>query len=186
MTRTSVSISLLFILIVLIYLPDWLQKEPVIPAQQSEEAWEPNYKAQKMRSTLYNDEGEINHQVYAITMEHYQLLGFTSFTQPQYTIYVKNQDQPWHVVAAEGTLYEDNRIQLETDVEIRSQNKNGFVQTIKTDFLEINLQDKTLLSDQPVVITGQNFLINSNGLQGSLITLQFELTDHVQTQFAPH
>lgn len=186
MNRLTVSISLLFLLVLLIYLPTWITPEKEVTRQDQEEAWVPNYQARNMRSTLYDEDGEINHEVYAQKMEHYQLLGFTLFKQPQYTIYVKNQAQPWHVVAAEGTLYEDNRILLETDVVIRSQTEEGFVRTIKSNFLEINLNDQTLTSDQPVLITGQNFLINSNGFEGNLTTLQFEFKDHVQTQFASH
>lgn len=184
MNRISISISILFILVLLIYLPTWMTPEPNQTPEGQEEAWIPNYQARNMRSTLYDEDGEVNHEVYAQKMEHYQLLGFTLFRQPQYTIYVKNQTQPWHVVATEGTLYEDNRIQLETDVVIRSQTEEGFVRTIKSNFLEINLNDQTMTSDQPVEIAGQNFLINSNGFEGNLATLQFEFKEHVQTQFA--
>ncbi len=185
MNRISISIGVLFLLVLAIYVPSWFSTDEILPIQQQEEAWQPNYQAKNMRSTLYNEQGEVNHQVYATQMEHYQLLGFTVFQQPQYTIYVSSQDQPWHVYAAEGTLYEDNRIQLETDVEIRSLNDQGFVQTIRTHFLEINLVDKTMMSDQFVEITGQDFVINSNGFTANLVTRQYELKDHVQTLYAP-
>lgn len=184
MNRLTISIALLFILVIMIYLPTWITPPKEQTSSNSEETWVPNYQARNMRSTLYDEFGNVNHEVYALKMEHYQLLGFTLFQQPQYTIYVKNQPEPWHVVAAEGTLYEDNRIQLETDVIIRSQTEEGFVRTIKSNFLEINLTDQTVTSDQPVEITGQNFLINSNGFEGNLESLQFEFKDHVQTQFA--
>lgn len=185
MNRISISISVLFMLVLAIYIPSWFATDEIVPIAEKEEAWQPNYQAKNMRSTLYNESGEVNHQVYASKMEHYQLLGFTVFQQPQYTIYVSNQEQPWQVFAAEGTLYEDNRIQLETDVEIRTLNEAGFVQTIRTHFLEINLVEKTMMSDQLVEITGQDFVINSNGFTANLVTQQYELKDHVQTLYAP-
>lgn len=186
MNRITLSIGVLFILVLATYLPNWMSDEQPIPLNEQEQAWQPNYQARNMRSTLYDESGNINHQVYAQKMEHYQLLGFTLFQQPQYTIYVSTQEKPWQVIATEGTLYEDNRIQLETDVEIRSLNQDGHVQTIKTSFIEINLTDKTMMSDQPVEIIGEDYVINSNGFKANLITEKYELIDHVQTRYAPH
>ncbi|WJG08864.1 LPS export ABC transporter periplasmic protein LptC [Aliiglaciecola sp. LCG003] len=185
MSRITISIGLLFLLVLLIYVPSWMSADPQNTNETNEESWRPNYQARNMRSTLYNEFGEINHQVFALKMEHYQLLGFTLFSQPRYTIYVADQQNPWHVEATEGTLYDDNRIQLETDVEIRSLDESGFIQTIKTQFLEINLGDKTMMSDQPVQINGKNFVVMSNGFSANLATQEYELKDHVQTQYAP-
>ena len=137
-----------------------------------------------MLSTLYDEEGKINHQVFADKMEHFESLGFTLFKQPKYTIFV-NAQKPWIVQAAEGTLYEDNRIQFENDVEITRVDEQGFLQTIRTNFIEVDLTDKTLFSDQAVEITGQNYVINSNGMTASLETLKYELNDHVQTVYQP-
>jgi lipopolysaccharide export system protein LptC len=184
--RLTISITLLFVLVSAIYLPGLLETEKQVPISEQEEAWQPNYQAKGMLSTLYDANGKISHQVYADKMEHYQLLGFTLFQQPKYTIFVENQREPWQVTALEGTLYEDNRIQLETDVIILSQDEQGIVQTINTEFLEINLSSKTLSSDQPVSITGSDYVINSNGLSANLETRQYELIDHVQTIYAPN
>ncbi|GAB5381519.1 MAG: LPS export ABC transporter periplasmic protein LptC [Aliiglaciecola sp.] len=185
MNRITISIGALFLLVLLVYLPGWMTTTPELKEQDADQLWRPNYQARNMRSTLYDENGEINHQVFALKMEHYQLLGFTVFSQPRYTIYVSNDDNPWHVEATEGTLYENNRIQLETDVEIRSLDESGFVQTIRTQFLEINLVDKTMVSDQPVEINGKDFVVMSNGFTANLTTQIYELKDHVQTQYAP-
>ena len=185
MNRITVSIGILFVLILLIYLPDWVDTSTETTVQGNNDVYQPNYQARNLRSTLYDQNGKINHQVFATKMEHYQLLGFTQFSQPQYTIYVSNQDSPWHVAAKEGTLYKNNKIQLENDVEIRSMDENGFIQTIKTQFLEVNLIDKTMMSDQPVEINGRDFVVNSNGFTADLNSQTYELTEHVQTLYAP-
>jgi len=184
MNRITISIALLFILVLAVNLPSWMADENVAPKAQTEAAWLPNYQATTMLSTLYDEEGKINHQVFARKMEHFELLGFTLFKQPQYTIFLKAQ-QPWMVRAGEGTLYEDNRIQFENDVEITRVDEEGFVQTIRTHFIEVDLSEKTLFSDQAVEITGQNYVINSNGLTANLETLKYELIDHVQTVYQP-
>jgi lipopolysaccharide export system protein LptC len=184
MNRLTFSIGLLFILVMLVSIPAWMENEKVVSKKETEDAWLPNYQATTMSSTLYGKDGKINHQVFASKMEHYELLGFTIFKQPQYTIFI-NAQQTWKVKASEGTLYEDNRIQFETDVEITSLNDQGFMQTIRTEFIEVNLTEKTMNSDQTVEIIGQNYVIKSNGLSADLKTQKYELTDHVQTIFQP-
>ena len=183
MNRVSLSITFLFFLILLLNLPIWKEEEKTTELSQDPTNWEPNYMANQMLSTLYNDKGMVTHKVFAIKMEHFDELGFTLFEKPKYTIYTERTEQPWQVVAQEGTLYEDNRIQLEKDVQIISMGDTEFVQEIKTSFIEINLDDKTMTSDQPVTITGPDYVIHSNGFVANMLTRKFELLDHVQTVF---
>ena len=157
MNRLSLSILFLFLLIVLLNLPIWVDTNVKPEIDNDEVSWQANYEANQMLSTLYNEQGLITHKVFANKMEHFEDLGFTIFTQPQYTIFTEETESPWEVDAKEGTLYEDNRIQLEEDVHIKTLNEAGFVQQIETSFIEINLTDKTMMSDQPVVITGEHY-----------------------------
>ena len=184
MNRVSVCISLLFLLALGLSLPNWLAEEVIKPKIQTEEAWVPNYQARKMRSTVYNKDGNINHQVFAEKMEHFDLLGFTLFKQPQYVLYTQT-GSPWKINAIEATLYDDQRLQFENDVEIFNENAKGQVQKITTDFVEINLDSKLMTTDQPVLITGENITINSNGIKANLESQQYEFIDHVKTIYQP-
>jgi lipopolysaccharide export system protein LptC len=184
MNRVTLCTVVLFVLALALSLPGWLSKEEVKVDTQTEEAWVPNYQASKMRSTLYDKLGQINHQVFAQKMENFDLLGFTLFEQPSYLLFAQSL-HPWRVDAHEGTLYEDQRIQFETNVEITSLNERGYIQVIRTNFVEVNLADKTMYSDQPVEIVGPNYVINSNGFTASLETQRYELLDHVKTVYQP-
>jgi lipopolysaccharide export system protein LptC len=184
MNRVTLCIGVLFILALALSLPSWLSEEEVKVDSQTEEAWIPNYQANKMRSTLYDKLGQIKHQVFAQKMESFDLLGFTLFKQPSYVLFAQSL-HPWKVDAQEGTLYEDQRIQFETNVEISSLDEQGYIQVIRTNFVEVNLADKTMYSDQPVEIVGPNYVINSNGFTASLETQRYELLDHVKTVYQP-
>jgi lipopolysaccharide export system protein LptC len=184
MNRVTLCIIVLFILALALSLPSWLAKEDINQGSQTEEAWVPNYQATKMRSTLYDKLGQINHQVFAQKMENFDLLGFTLFKQPNYLLFAQSL-HPWKVDAQEGTLYEDQRIQFETNVEITSLDEQGYIQVIRTNFVEVNLADKTMYSDQAVEIVGPNYVINSNGFTASLETQRYELLDHVRTVYHP-
>lgn len=183
MNRTTLSILLLFVLILLLNAPLFEEKPDVRPQDSRPEAWNPNYQARNMQSTLYNKQGEVNHEVFATSMEHYDMLGFTLFENPEYTIYTDRSEQPWKVNAVEGTLYEDNRIELEQKVIIESLSEDDFVKRIETDFIEIDLDTKTMQSDQMTIISGADFIITSNGFHANLLTRKFELINHVQTVY---
>lgn len=185
MNRVGISISSLFVLALLVYLPSWLEEEQIAPIDDQEEAGRPTYQARNLRSSLFDKEGRLNHRIAAQSMEHYDLLGFTVFQLPEYTFYLEDGHPPWTVTAKEGTLYEDNRILLEKDVEIRNLNSGDFVQTIRTEFIEFDLTKKTMMSDQPVEIRGLDYVINSNGFRADMESKKYELLNHVQTIYAP-
>ena len=184
MNRVTLCIIVLFVLALALSLPGWLAKEELKVDSQTEEAWVPNYQANNMHSTLYNKLGQINHQVFAQKMENFDLLGFTLFKQPNYLLFAQSLN-PWKIDAQEGTLYEDQRIQFENDVEITSLDEQAYIRVIRTNFVEVDLAEKTMYSDQPVEIIGPNYVINSNGFTASLETQRYELLDHVKTVYQP-
>lgn len=185
MNRLSYSISALFILALATYIPTWLKEDDSPQQNTQEDAYKPTYQATNLRSALYDESGELSHRIFASKMEHFEQLGFVYFTQPQYTIYMEDDQRPWRVTAEEGTLYDDNRIQLERNVVITSLSDDEFVKTINTEFLQINLDTKVMTSDQAVTITGQDYQITSNGLNANLQTKHYELKQHVQTVYSP-
>jgi lipopolysaccharide export system protein LptC len=184
MNRATLCIAFLFLLVMALSLPQWLKEEQVLPQDQGEEAWLPNYQASQMRSTLYDKDGRIHHQVFAQKMENFDLLGFTLFKQPKYLLFAQ-AEYAWQVSAQEATLYEDQRLQFEIDVEITSLSEHGHVQLIRSNFIEVNLTDKTMFSDQAVEIIGPNYIVNSNGFTANLETQKYELLDHVKTVYQP-
>lgn len=183
--RLGVSISALFILAMLMYLPTWMEEEPAITGSQQSDALKPAYKAKNLTTTLYNQEGQLNHKVFATSMEHYDQLGFVLFQQPQYTLYTESNSSPWVVSAVEGTLYNNELIQLENNVVIENQTGDDFVKTITTQYIQINLDNKQMTSDQTVEILGSQYVIQSNGFNANLRTQEYELIDHVQTTYSP-
>ncbi len=182
MNRIGLSIALLFSAVFGLYLVILFNAEDQKQAVIDEQSIKPTYRAVNLNSKLYDDNGRLSHQVEAQSMEHFQPLGFMVFEYPLYTVYLE-ESAPWKVTAEEGTLYENNRIQLERNVKIVNMNNADYVQQISTDYIEINLNDKTLTSDSVVVISGDSFNVQSIGITGNLTTQQYKLTENVQTTF---
>ncbi|MDT0595992.1 LPS export ABC transporter periplasmic protein LptC [Glaciecola petra] len=184
MNRIGWSIALIFSAVLALYLPTLLEPEDALNENNRDGSLIPNYKAVNLNSKLYDKEGKLSHQMAAEQMEHYEELGFAVFTNPVYTLYL-DSGEPWQVTANEATLHDNNRIQLEKNVKIVNLRTEEYVREINTEYIEINLQNKTLMSDQIVEISGLDYSVVSVGLFGDLTTQQYELKDHVQTQFKP-
>ena len=183
--RLGLSISALFILALLMYVPTWMEEQPETQGSSQNDALKPAYKAKNLTTTLYNQDGELNHKVFAESMEHYDQLGFVLFQQPKYTLYTESATSPWVVTAREGTLYNNELIQLENSVIIENKTSDDFVKSLSTEYIQINLDTKQMTSDQPVEILGTQYLILSNGFNANLRTQEYELLDHVQTTYSP-
>ena len=183
--RLGLSISALFILALLMYVPTWMEEQPETQGSSQNDALKPAYKAKNLTTTLYNQDGELNHKVFAESMEHYDQLGFVLFQQPKYTLYTESATSPWVVTAQEGTLYNNELIQLEDSVVIENKTSDDFVKSLSTEYIQINLDTKQMTSDQPVEILGTQYLILSNGFNANLRTQEYELLDHVQTTYSP-
>ena len=186
MNRIQLSIGLVFFILLMLYINFISPKNETIISDDTPEAWDPNYQARNMKSVFYSETGGINHKVFANVMEHYDMLGFTMFEKPEYTIYTDETDSPWQINAKEGTLYGDERIELEQNVLIRSLNQQDFVQLITTSYVEIDLIKKTAKSDQPVEIRGVDYVISGNGFKVNLLTRKLELNNHVETIYQQH
>jgi lipopolysaccharide export system protein LptC len=119
-------------------------------------------------------------------MDHYDLLGFTLFDAPEYTIFTNDGAEPWKVTASVGTLYEDNRIQLETNVKVTSLNPDSFIKTLTTDYIEIDLNARTVNSSELVEIKGDAFITSGTGFNFNLITKEYDLDKHIETHYAPN
>lgn len=185
MNRLFISIALIFGAAFALYLPTWLADDEQVVVSDKDAALLPNYEAKNLRSKLYDENGNLTHQVSAEKMEHYDMLGFVNFTQPEYTIYLQKDGSRWQLNADEGTFYDDNRIELVSGVQIRNLQPEDYIQTISTNFIEIDLLTKTIASNEPLVISGANVIINGIGFEANLETQKYELKNHVQTEYLP-
>ncbi|AWL12960.1 hypothetical protein HMF8227_02508 [Saliniradius amylolyticus] len=183
MSRISLSIILLFLLVVLTASLGWFTDTGPRPKQTREDYLRPNYEASRMQTRLYDASGQLTHRIDAQKMEHYDALGFTLFQQPDYWLYDGQLTQPWHIQAEQATLHSDQRLQLDGQVDVTNAAEDSFVRRIETEFMQIDLKDKLMHSDQPVLISGESYQIKSNGMSGDIRDKAFELLDHVQTQY---
>ncbi|NMP30158.1 LPS export ABC transporter periplasmic protein LptC [Thalassotalea sp. M1531] len=141
----------------------------------------PDFIAEALKSDIYNDRGKLSHKIDAQRMEHYAELSFTHFEYPNYTLYPKDNTAPWKLAAAEGTLYNNNRVVLKNRVRLTATEENSLIQEIHCKYLELDLNTNIISSDQTIMIQGKDFTMYGSGLIIDLNTKQMTLTEHVQT-----
>jgi lipopolysaccharide export system protein LptC len=181
----GLSIGALFLAALLLYLPTWMDDSEEQKTTSGVDALVATYQAKNLTTKLYNRDGDLSHEVFAQSMQHFDLLGFILFEQPEYTLYPEGGDASWRLNAKEGTLYETEMLQLENAVRIQSMQTDQFVKTVETEFIEVKLNEHTMHSDQPVIISGDQYVITGNGFSADLKTKYYELQNHVQTVYAP-
>ncbi|NOU53071.1 LPS export ABC transporter periplasmic protein LptC [Pseudoalteromonas sp. JBTF-M23] len=146
---------------------------------QSDVIAKPDYIATQLEQTSYNEAGIRSYTVTADKMELYQELGFSHFTMPVFTLY--NGPQNWLISSKEATLYENNTLMLEGNVEAKNLTTGAMITLIKADNIRVEIDARLMQSERPVEITGPSLKITGKGLYADLNTDVIELINHTRT-----
>ena len=172
-------VLLSFLLITLLW---WLPtfNEPTSEQPNLEQDITPEFTAKLLHQEIYDENGNIEQEVFSQKMEHYSELALTHFKQPEFIIY--QDDKPhWRLSAKVGDL-QDNSLILDDDVVMLQIIDNALVNKITTEYIKINLKTNIVISDKPITIEGKSMFIQGQGLTANLNQGTIKLTDHVQTR----
>jgi lipopolysaccharide export system protein LptC len=176
-----VKIRYFFILIIAIAAMVWLMptQDDATDLDNVQQDFTPEFTAKDLRQSLYNEKGELFQEVVADEMEHYTELKLTYFKNPTFTIY-QNNNAHWNISASEGNI-QDNLLTLDTKVVMQQLGDSPFIQTISTEYLEIDLDSNTVMTDNDILIEGTKIRIIGKGLLVDLNEGNVSLTNHVET-----
>ncbi|WP_215398228.1 LPS export ABC transporter periplasmic protein LptC [Rheinheimera oceanensis] len=161
----------------------WFEPEDNPDALQTDQELLPDYVAENITRTLYNEEGYRADSVTALRLEHFELLGFTQFEQPVYTLFNEEFQPSWQASSKYAIWFPQDKIILEQQVIIESLLQNELVERIETDTLEMLFPDNRLQNNQPVYIHGKGFYIEGIGLQADLTERTLQLVQHQKTVY---
>ena len=182
MTRVGLFITLFFISGALYFWnPFWsiAEKEP----QPQATTLQPDFVADDLALKRYDEQGFLSSQVQAEHMEHFQEIGLTKFTAPNYLIYPKQGEVRWRVRADEGTFNHRNHVVLKKNVIIMAISPDELVKEIKTSYLELDLNTRMMTSDRPVTVFGKEFTISGIGLEADLNRHYVELKKDIRATY---
>lgn len=172
-------VLLSFLLITILW---WLPtlNEQTDKQTEQEQDIRPEFTAKLLHQEIYDENGNIEQEVFSQSMEHYSELALTHFKQPEFIIY-ENDKPYWRLSAQIGNLHEDSLI-LDENVVMLQIIDNALVNKITTEYIEINLKTNIVISDKPITIEGKSVFIEGQGLTANLNQGTIKLTDHVQTR----
>lgn len=139
----------------------------------------PEFTAKFLYQELFDSEGNLEQQVFSHKMEHYADLSLTHFKQPEFTIY-QGGEPVWKISAQIGNM-QDGLLLLDDSVSMLQISDNVLVNSITTEYLEINLNTNIVSTDNEITIQGKNTTIVGKGLTADLERKTLSLVDHVQT-----
>lgn len=179
MSRVSIAIILLFGTALILY---WqVQSKKDNQVVNADIGQRPDYIVEDLSGVEYNKLGLINSRVSAKQMEHFDATNMTYFTQPVYLIYPDNRQGKWRLRADKGTLNKvTGKVTLEDNVIIDSLSPEQPLRTVKTDFLELDLNTKIMTSNKRIYVTGVDFTIEGKGLYADLNAQTVKLTSQVE------
>jgi lipopolysaccharide export system protein LptC len=176
--RLSIFLTFLIVSLILWY-PAWQELPEIDTAQEADLV--PEFTAKLLHQEMYDAQGKLKQEVFSKKMEHYADLSLTQFEQPEFIIYQDNQAF-WKLSAQYGAM-QDGLLTLNNQVTMLQLTDSLLVQSIATDYLEINLNSNLVTTDNPIKIEGTKLSIMGQGLRADLNLGKVTLTQHVKTIF---
>ena len=176
----------LILCVVFVAVMTWLwypyfTKPTPVQGDADDQAAVPDYIATSLSQSIFNDQGQLSHKVYAEQMQMFEELGYTYFEQPRFTLF--NDGASWEVTAQEATLYKNNILILENDVIATNLKEGAMINKVQAAAIEIDIDAHRMESAQPVELTGPNVMIKGQGLKADMDTEIVELNNHSKTVY---
>jgi len=143
----------------------------------------PDYIALKITRRLFDQQGKLVDTISADRLEHFDLLGFTQFEKPVYTLYNGAEQASWQASSQYAVWFPQDKVILEQQVRIESLLPGDLIKHIETSTLEMLFPDNKLQNNQPVLIQGNGFYIKGIGIEADLTNKTFQLFQHEKTVY---
>lgn len=176
--RLKLIVLITFIVVSLVWwFPAFKDTQPEVVADS--ESIYPEFTAKNLHQKVYDENGQLNQQIFAKELEHYNELSLTHFKQPDFVIYQDNKPY-WKFSAQEGNL-QDGLLILDNNVTMLQLSEPKSAIEIKTEYLEIDLNASMVTTDNTIRIESDKVLIRGEGLNADLNQGSIALIKHVQT-----
>ncbi|RUO33451.1 LPS export ABC transporter periplasmic protein LptC [Aliidiomarina sanyensis] len=192
MNRRSLVLIIVFLLTAVLVLWSVTERKPPEDFDETPEQLIPDFTARGLETRIFESDGRLSHQIRADRMAHFSLLGRTELDSPVYISYLSDEQVNieeagaiWQITAVSGRFYENELLELEEQVTILNLSDSGYIEQIETEFLAIDLQTRTMQTDEAVTIRGPRFIVRGEGMRVDLEAQQLELIKHVETIFYP-
>ncbi|QIR13511.1 LPS export ABC transporter periplasmic protein LptC [Shewanella aestuarii] len=186
MSRSTLAICAFFGLALALYWQVQLKRSQM-DLTKSNNIERPDYIAQDLKTTVFNEQGYIDNKMTAKHMEHYASNNKTLFTEPVLLIYPENGEALWQLTAEKAILDQDiNEVSLLNNVIIDAIDMTEPLQSLSTEQMTMDLETMIGRSEEWVLLKGNGFQIKGLGLHAELNAEQITLLSQVEGTYEPN
>lgn len=186
--RSRLSLALLLAIAVVVLIYEFTPEQLDRPAEPEEASrLFPVFFIDELRTTQFDQRGELNYQFTAERAEHYQLdpkkMSTEDYTEIQtpYFIFYKAGALPWQLEAIKGVSYgEGERIELSEQVRAWQQLQTTATAEIQTEQLTLRPQRQFAQTDKPVMILYPRAQYDGDGMEADFQERTFTLLANVK------
>ena len=177
--RRRYIVTILTALAVVAYLAlDDKQTGPTSNAQQAIEQ-EPDYIIKGLKAQNYNEFGQLERQIDAISARHYPIDDSTKLIKPS-VILRQGKEPQWEVKAQQGNLLQGQMLNLDGQVQILPLQKSGGQFSLKTEHLSVDLKQQMADTDTQVLIESPSTELTAKGMNLDLVKQQAKFKSQVR------
>jgi len=143
---------------------------------------QPDFIAYQLIRTSFDASGNMSGMIRATQMSHFELLGQIQLEEPAFTIF-EQQLPKWQVSSTSGVLYPDDKVVLEQNVLLENLKSGELFNKVESEQLEYVFDQQIISTNQQVVIFGDGFAINGQGVKVNLVTQKLQLQQHKGTVY---
>ncbi len=158
----------------------------------------PTFIAGNIETSFFNVKGELYQVLGAKRAEHYKSIELTELDEPSLVYYPQNdtsqkklsqnskieKNEIWYISSDEGTLNNNDNFVLRGHVLAKNSNVDSFVNEIKSNYLELDLNTNELRTPEKINIKGLNLENSGTGFYGNITTKYFKINKDCHAQYS--
>lgn len=134
-------------------------------------------------STSHTEAGIRSYQVDSEYLEHFKKSGDTDFVKPVLWLFREGTETEWRISSNDATLDQDQILYMKGNVRIFNLLPDSTLKVIQTDNLRIDLVSKDFDTPDHVVMTGDAFINEGDGMTGNMDRSVATLLNNVKGRY---
>ncbi|RJX70636.1 LPS export ABC transporter periplasmic protein LptC [Vibrio sinensis] len=143
----------------------------------------PMFSGVNLENTSFNEKGIRSYVITSVVLDHYAKSGDTVFQEPVLKVYKLGTSQEWQVTADRGVLDEDQVLTLYDNVLVKNLLPDSGFDTLSTDTMSIQLDNRDFWADNQVTLVGPQFETVGQAMKGNFADNTAVLYQHVQGRY---
>ena len=160
-----------------------LSKEQTFDIQVAPNQELPMFSGENIENISYNEKGIRSYIITSTHLDHFAKSGDTEFDFPVLKIYKEGVIQEWEITSDRAILDDDQVLTLYDNVLAKNLLDDSGFDTMSTDEMSIQLDNRDFWADNRVILVGPQFETEGQAMKGNFADNTAVLYNHVQGRY---